>query len=339
MKTVMTAMQRVEAALSHRAGDRVPFFLLFTMHGAQVTGCSLRDYFHDAASMAEGQRLLQRRFGHDCHYAFTYAAAEMEAWGGETLFVDDGPPVSAAPVLRSWEEIDSLAPPRLADSPALQRALDLIARLQSPDVPVVGVVMSPFSLPIMQLGFETYLQLLYEQPERFEQLMRVNIEFCVEWANAQFAAGATALCYFDPVASPAIVPRDLYLRTGHRVACATLPRLHGPVATHLASARTLPILDDLAVTGTTAVAAGNGEDLVELRRIARGRFTLVGNLSGVDMTWWTPEQARAETRDLLAKGGGTGGFILADSHGEIPFHVPLEVLDAIADEVRCSVHR
>ena len=74
-------------------------------------------------------------------------------------------------------------------------------------VPIIGVAISPFSLPVMQMGFDRYIELIYEQPGRFERLMQANIEFCVNWSNAQLAAGATAICYFDPVSSTTSIPR------------------------------------------------------------------------------------------------------------------------------------
>ncbi len=92
----------------------------------------------------------------------------------------------------------------------------------------------------MQMGFDHYLDLIFEQPARFQRLMQVNEMFTVAWANAQLAAGATAICYFDPVASTTIIPRDVYRKTGQQVAMRTLSRIKGPVATHLASGRTLP---------------------------------------------------------------------------------------------------
>jgi len=81
-------------------------------------------------------------------------------------------------------------------------------------VPIIGVVMSPFSLPVMQLGFNRYIELIYESPHLFQRLMDMNTRFCVDWANAQLEAGSTAICYFDPVSSPTIIPRELYLKTG-----------------------------------------------------------------------------------------------------------------------------
>ncbi|WP_407642653.1 uroporphyrinogen decarboxylase family protein [Desulfopila aestuarii] len=45
--------------------------------------------------------------------------------------------------------------------------------------------------------FNKYINFVYEHPEILEHLMKINEEFCVEWANAQFRAGSTAICYYD----------------------------------------------------------------------------------------------------------------------------------------------
>ena len=98
-------------------------------------------------------------------------------------------------------------PPSIKDNPPLQRVLRLIRILNkrsAGEVPMLGVVISPFSLPIMQLGFGPYLDLLHDQPLMAKRLLQVNKDFCVAWANAQFQAGATALVYFDPMSSPTI---------------------------------------------------------------------------------------------------------------------------------------
>jgi methanogenic corrinoid protein MtbC1 len=157
----MTAMERVLAALSHREADRVPFFLMFTMHGARELGLGIREYFSRPEYVAEGQLRLRARFGHDCLYGFSYASAEIEAWGGETLFSEEGPPNAAGPCLRDIEAIPRLTYPRVADSPSLGRVLAtqrLLRERSRGEVPIIGTVMSPFSLPVMQLGFERYLE-------------------------------------------------------------------------------------------------------------------------------------------------------------------------------------
>ena len=334
---VMTSLERVLVTLGHQEPDRVPFFLLVTMHGAKELGTSIREYFARAENVVEGQIRLREKYGHDCIYGFFYAAIEVEAWGGEVIYYDDGPPNAGAPIISKAEDVRRLEPPRVKEAPCLSRVLEALAMLKNRvggDAPVIGVVISPFSLPVMQMGFDKYIELMYEEPELFNRLMKINEEFCVEWANAQLDSGANAICYFDPVSSTTITPRETYLRTGFQVARRTLARIKGPTATHLASGRCLPILDDIAQTGTAIVGASGLEDLGQVKTACRGRLTVLGNLSGVEMRRWTPERAEAMVKDAIARAGPGGGFILSDNHGEIPWQVPDEVLLAMSAAVR-----
>jgi uroporphyrinogen decarboxylase len=332
----MNSMERVLTTLGHKEPDRVPLFLLANMHGAKELGLSLRDYYASAGNVIDGEMRLLEKFGSDCAYPFFYASLEIEAWGGDTIFSADGPPLCGPPVIRRPEEIDSLRAPEVESSPALRRVLDTIAglkqRLES-RVPIIAVAISPFSLPVMQMGFDRYIELMHEQPDRFLKLMQANEEFTVNWANAQLAAGATAICYFDPVSSTTNIPRDLYLATGQQVAKRALARIKGPTATHMASGRCLPILGDIADTGTAVVGISILEDLARLKAAAAGRVSLLGNLNGIEMRRWTPADAELAVKRAIAAAGPGGGFILSDNHGEIPFQVPDETLLAIREAV------
>ncbi|MGI9133537.1 MAG: uroporphyrinogen decarboxylase family protein [Rhodoferax sp.] len=333
----MTSMQRTLTTLAHKEPDRVPLFLLTTLHGAKELGLSIEDYFSSPEHVVEGQLRLLAKYGGDCLYPFFHASLETEAWGGKTIFLPDGPPLCGAPILRRAQDIDRLEPPSVPDAACLRKVLQTIAALKAQvgdRVPIIGVVVSPFSLPVMQMGFHAYIELIYEQPQRFERLMQCNEAFAVAWANAQLAAGATAICYFDPVSSPTIIPREMYLRTGQVVAQRTIARIQGPTATHLASGRALPILGDLADTGTAVVGVSALEDLGALKRGAQQRVTLLGNLNGIEMRRWTPVQAEQAVKQAIARAGRGGGFILSDNHGEIPWQVDEDVLLAIGAAVR-----
>lgn len=332
----MNPMPRTLTTLGHQEPDRVPLFLLTSMHGARELGMPLRDYFARAEHVVAGQLRLQEKYRSDCLYGFFHASIEAEAWGATSLFLEDGPPQCGAPVIRSPGDIDALAAPRVDDAAGLQEVLAALRGLKAQvgdRVPIIGVAISPFSLPVMQMGFDAYLDLLHEDTLRFWRLMEVNMAFCVEWANAQLAAGATAICYFDPVSSTTIIPRQLYLETGQQVARRTLAAIKGPTATHLASGRGLPIIGDIADTGTAVVGVSALEDLGELKAAARGRMTVLGNLNGVEMRRWSTEEAERAVRQAIAAAGPGGGFILSDNHGEIPWQVPDGVLSAIADAV------
>ncbi len=332
----MTSLERVLTTLSHKEPDRVPIFYPLTMHGAKELGLSINAYFSRAEHVVEGQLRLRQKYQHDFIYTFFYAAVEIEAWGGEVLYTDDGPPNAAEPFLRTLDMIPSLQVPDVPNMPSLRKVLHAIEMLKARvgnEVPIVGVVMSPFSLPIMQMGFERYIELIYEHPDHFEQLMRVNEAFCSAWANAQLAAGATAIGYFDPVSSPTIIPRDLYLQTGYPIAQRMIASINGPLATLLASGRVLPIADDIARTGTAIVGASWSEDMAVLKERCREHLTVMGNLNAIEMCRWTAEQAETEVKKVLASAAPGGGFILSDNHGEIPWQVPEHVLLAITEAV------
>lgn len=332
----MTSLQRVLTTLNHKEPDRVPFFHFLTMHGAKELGISLKEYFSKGENVAEGQIRMRDKYRHDCIINAFYAAIEVEAWGGEVIINDDGPANTGRPIISKFEDIKNIQPPEITDSPRLLevlKATELMKSRVGDEAPIIGLVISPFSLPVMQMGFDKYIELIYERPDLHDTLMRKNEEFCVDWANAQLEASATAIGYFDPVSSPTITPRELYLKTGFEVAKRTIPRIKGPTATHLASGRCLEIIDDIAETGTIIVGTSTIEDLGEMKTACKGKLTILGNLNGIEMRRWTYDDTEKIVKDAISKAGPGGGFILADNHGEIPFQVPENVIMAISDAV------
>ena len=337
MTGTMTPLERTMTAIGQKEPDRVPLFLLTTMHGARELGMSIQEYFSRAENVVKGQVQLQKKYGSDCYYGFFYASAEIEAWGGEAIYIADGPANAGRPIIRSPQDISSIEVPEVASCESLKKitgCLRGLAEQSAGKIPVIGVVMSPFSVPVMQMGFEAYIDLMYGEPELFRELMKKNQQFCVEWANTQLDAGANAICYFDPVSSPTCVPPELYRKTGLVIAKETIARIKGPTATHLASGRSLPIIDELATTGTAILGVSALEDIGEVKRACNKRLTVLGNLNGIEMRRWTPEMAEAKVRETIARAGKGGGFILSDNHGEIPYQVPDSVLLAISRAVK-----
>jgi uroporphyrinogen decarboxylase len=336
MTAEMTSLQRVLTTLGHKEPDRVPLFLLVTMHGAKELGLSIEEYFSKAEYVVEGQLRLRKKYRNDCIYSFFYAPVEVEAWGSDVIYREDGPPNSGTPIIRQPEDILSIEPPKVKEQACLIKVLEATQQLKAKigdDAPIIATAISPFSLPVMQMGFDKYIELMYEQPDLFELLMKKNEAFCVEWANAQLEAGATAICYFDPVSSPTVIPKERYVATGFEIAKRTIAQIKGPTATHLASGRTLPILNEISETGTAVIGVSVLEDLAEVKASCEGKLTVLGNLNGVEMRKWTPEKAEAIVKEGIAKAGPGGGYIVADNHGEIPWQVPEETLLAISESV------
>jgi uroporphyrinogen decarboxylase len=333
----MNSLERTMAAISHTEPDRVPLFLLLSLYGAKELQMPVRQYFSQPANVVKAQLLMREKYSNDCIYTFFYAPIEVEAFGGEVIFVDDGPPNSGRPIISSLSDIASLELPVVEDTPCLKRVLEATAMLKAEvgdTVPLIGVVMSPYSLPVMQMGFEKYLELIYDHPDEFDALMRLNEEFCVAWANAQLAAGATAICYFNPLSSPNMIERERYLVTGYPVDQRTIARINGPTATHLASGIALPVIDDIIALGSAVLGFSERDDLSAIKEASRGRICLLGNLNGIDMVNWSPAQAENAVKRVITAAGAGGGLILSDNHGEIPWQVKEETLLAIGEAVR-----
>lgn len=337
VKVDMSSYERVMSAIAHQEPDRVPLFLLLSTYGARELQMPIKEYFGSSQNIVRAQLMMKEKYHNDCLYTFFYAPLEIEAWGGEVIFVDDGPPNSGEPILKHFKQISALGVPRIEETPCLLKVLDATEKLKQAvgnSTPIIGVVMSPFSLPVMQLGFEKYLEVLYFQKDYFARLMRTNIEFCVSWANAQIRAGATAICYFDPLASPTIIEKKTYLETGYVIAKETLSRINGPTATHLASALALPVIEDIISTGSAVLGFSYKDNLDEIKKAAQNRICLLGNLNGVDMVNWSSQQIEENVKQIIAKAGANGGLIIADNHGEIPWQVPEDVLLGISESVR-----
>lgn len=77
------------------------------------------------------------------------------------------------------------------------------------------------------------------------------------------------------------------------------------------------------------------EDLALTKRMCRGRLGVMGNLNAIEMRGWTPTVAEEKVKEAIASAGPGGGFVLTDTHGEIPWQVPDEVLLSISE----AVHR
>lgn len=336
MRSEMTPMERTLTTLKHQEPDRVPFFLQVTMHGAKHLGMSIEKYYSHPDNIVKGQLAMLERYKHDSVNAITYASAEFEAFGGSTIFYEDGPPNSTEPTINALSDIEELEKPDIQECRSLMVSLDATKGLKQKvgDVPVVGFVISPFSLPVMQMGFENYFDLMYSEPKHFEMLMKVNQAFCIELSNMLLEAGATAIVYFDPVSSATIIPRDKFIETGFKVAKSTVKSIKGPVVAHYASGRILPIIDKIIETGVLGASLSVEEDPTIVKRLAGHKLTLVGNLNGIEMSNWTKDDSIINVRNAINKVGHGGGFILSDTHGEIPFPVTDDTLMTMSDAAK-----
>jgi len=336
-KKEMNSFDRVMTSIGHKEPDRVPLCLLLSLYGAKELGMTVKEYFSKSKNVVNAQLKMAEKYNNDCIYTFFYAGIEIEAMGGEVIFMEEGPPNAGSPLITSPKDIENMIVPNVKESKELRNVFEATEALKykvKNKVPIIGVVMSPFSLPVMQMGFEKYLELMYFNKDSFNLLMKKNIEFCTQWANAQLDAGADAICYFDPLASPNMIEKETYMSTGYNIAKETIGKINGPTATHLASGISLPVIDNIIDTNTQVLGFSSSDNLEKIKNASKDRICLIGNLNGIEMVNWDKEEVEKNIKDLIYTTGKGGGLLISDNHGEIPWQVPEDVLFEISEAVQ-----
>ncbi|MDK2808775.1 MAG: uroporphyrinogen decarboxylase [Clostridiales bacterium] len=337
MENVVTSMERVRKTMNFCEPDRVPFFLLCTHYCAKLLDMPIEEYFSKPEHVVKGQLLLKNRYHNDCVNPFYSVGHEYAAFGGEIIFHKQGPPNAGEPIIKHLEDIERLQPPDIKSSKSLMQSLKTITLLKEEvgeSTPILGAVVSPFTYPILQMGFDKYIELIYERPDLLDRLLRINEIFCTEWANLQLRAGASFITWIDSMAAPSILPKERYLRTGYLSAKRTIAKIQGEVAIATSSASTDSILEEILSCGIKGILVSHFDDMEQTKKKVDRRATLLGNLNGIDMCNWTRADVEAKVVHAMKQAGTGGGFILCDNIGDIPYQVSEDTLFEISECVK-----
>ena len=334
-REALTAAERVGRVLSGKLPDRYPYFLNASLHGAELLSVSVEELFSRADLAVEGALAVQQRLGNDLVTSFLHAAGEAAAFGAEIIHFDDGPPNAGAPPL-DRSKLATLRAPSL-DHPELALRIEvtrrLVERLEG-RVLVAGALIAPFSLPIMQLGFPAWLDLVHDDPVAAERLLAVNVEHCVAFGRAQLAAGAAAILAFEPLASSRLVAPRVWRELGWPALRRFGEGLGGAFAVATASAPITGVAYDLVRAGAFMLGASEEDDLAELEASLGGKAVVAGNLNGLRMRHWSAEDADREVRALVSRLPANGHALVTEHHGEVPLAVPLATLEHVARALR-----
>lgn len=333
----LTPRERVLISLSYKEPDRVPLFLALSFYGAKELGMTIKEYFSKPKNVIYGQMKMREKYKNDFYYGFYYASLEIEAFGGESIFIEDGPPNAGDPVIKKLEDIDKIEIPDVKNSIVLKKVFETQHELRKNDkidIPIIGVIVSPFALPIMQMGFDKYIELIYNYPDYFWKLMKKNMGFSISWANMQLKAGADVIVYFDPLLSTEMIPLNILQKTGFLIAKESIDNINGPVVIHMASAKVEDTVEEFFNSKIVGIGISKNDDLKRLKKICKGKMALIGNLDGISMRKWNKNDVERNIKKIIYDAASGGGLIISDNHGEIPWQIDEEILMNISENVR-----
>ncbi len=335
-KSPMASFERLSTALRLGVPDRVPVVLVSAIHGAKELGMPLQEYFSRPENVAEGQLRFVQRVGQDNVDAFFFFGREAQAFGTEVIFSEDMAPSAGAPILRKPSDIDSLEVPDPRKSPPLKdvlRATELMAEKARGKWLVVGRALGPFSLPIMLMGLESWLELLlFGDAARRRRLIRVTSKFSTVWANALLSAGANIIALVEPMVSTTMLTREQSTKLVLPVLHQVVKGIRGPVILWSLGSiqRVADLIPDL---GVQAVSTDPDDDVRQVKRLVGKQLAVLGGLNDLAMLNWGPSEAEEQVRRAIEAGAPGAGFILSHQY-EIPDKVGFEVLTAVVEAAK-----
>ncbi|MHA2364276.1 MAG: uroporphyrinogen decarboxylase family protein [Candidatus Hodarchaeales archaeon] len=330
----MKPIDRVVTTIQNKEPDKVPLFLFFTVHGAKELDLSFPEYYNSGLNVAKGQLKLQEKFNHDCLNAFFYAAVEHKAFGGDVSFKKNGPPVSGKPVFNKVEDLlaTELPTPEAEVFDLIIKAQKQLFEEKGDEIPIINSIIAPFSLPIMLLGFEKWIDIIVFHPEIAKEVVKYLSGYSIPLANYLLENHATALGYFNPLASPQMVniERD-YKNISFDTCKNFFSSLKGLAVYGLAGARTEEVLKYLIEINVPGVMISSSDNLGKIKLEYGSKINLIGNLNNIEMIRWDKKQTEEEIKRCVEEGATGGGYILSDHHGDLPLLVKDETLYNIVE--------
>lgn len=275
--------------------------------------------------------------GVDAAIIFSDILVIPEAMGMHLEMIESmGPRLS--PPLRTKADIDRLrTPDPEVHLRYVREAIEAARRSLSGKVPLIGFAGSPWTLACYMIegrgskDFRFVKQMMLEEPEMLEALVR-KIAFAVRlFLEAQIAAGADAVQIFDTWGG--ILPPDFYLKYSLEPIfeiVSTMHRGNAPVIVFSKGAN--HSLPQISQVGADVVGVDWMIDMAEARRLTGDRVALQGNLDPAFL-FATPEVIRREVRSILRKYGKGSGHVFNLGHGILP-NVPVEHAKALVQAVK-----
>lgn len=335
MKNI-TSKERINFAIQRIIQDRPPIFLLFSYWGAKHNNICVEEYFKNPNLVGRTQIELQREFKHDCYYTFYYASLEIEMMGGKSYFKEYAAPVVSDLIVKCDKDVTKLKIPVFENnkvSKKVGQTINYIKKNGDSGIPIIGVVISPFSLPIMQMGFSNYLNAFVNNEELLNKLFKYNTKFTLAWSKYLIESGVDSLVYFNPFASRSLSSKTIYERFGQSIDKEVRDNITVPLIYHTASASISEIIDIIIKNGFNGCCISKDDDFELIAREINKDFLLIGNLNGLEIVKNSIENVKVDIDLLLSNYYKYGNIIISDNHGELLWNTDSTMLQAIVKEI------
>jgi len=314
----LTSVERMMRVLRQEEPDRVPHFEWLVdpkVREALCPGCKTHNEFavrmgHDvilASPDFKKEQIGPKRWRNEWNVVLEY--------GLELHGVEVESPIKTVADLERYTPPDPHAPGRYA---SIEKAVEAFKGDKA-----IGVHLNDvFSIPRYLMGMENLFVAIIKDPELVQALVHLSVEINLEMAKEVAAREVDFVWTGDDYAGnngPLMSPkhfRELFYPGLLRV-MGGFKALGLPIIKHT-DGKLWPIIDMIIDSGIDCldpIDPQAGMDIAEVKAKYGDRIAVKGNVDCADtMTFGTPEDVIAETKEALRKGMPGGGFILSSSN-------------------------
>ena len=314
----LTSTERVLRALRREEPDRVPHFEWIVdrkVRHALCPGCEDQNEF--AVRMGHDAVLV----GPDFEKTQVGPSQWRSEWGYVTQLTAEAHGIEVESPIRTMEDLDRYTVP----DPHAPGRYDTIERVvaEFKGKKAVGVHLNDvFSIPRNLMGMENLLMAVIVDPGLVKALVDLSVSVNIEMAKEIAARGADFVWTGDDYAANAgpMMSPQAFREIFHPGLCRVMGGFKEqglPIIKHT-DGNLWPILDMIVDSGIDCldpIDPQGGMDLGEVKAKYGDVVALKGNVDCAGaMTFGTPDDVAALTKDALRVGAPGGGFILSSSN-------------------------
>jgi len=296
----MTGKERVLAALAGTPFDVYPaasITSVATIDAMKYTKAFFPEAHTDGAKMADLAAVAHDLYGFDSVAPYFSIHLEAASLGCPVDWADRYTiPYVTKPPLHNLDEIS--IPKDILDRPLLRqllRACKILRKRYDGTVAVIGKVVGPWTMAYHLRGVENLLIDTILEPEKTRKAIEALSIISIQFAIAQFEAGADACVWADHVTSD-LVSAQIYKEIVYPVHCAAIKALkpYGPLILHVCG-NVGDRFDLFAKAGFTCFHMDSRNDIPTIAQAAKNRIQLAGCINNpFTLSQGTAEQVHAE---------------------------------------------
>jgi uroporphyrinogen decarboxylase len=278
-----------------------------------------------------------RRFGFDAAILFSDILVIPESLGQNLEFTENHGPLLSPQMFIEKDITDLHTESFLQRLSYVSDAVKMIRSALPPETALIGFSGSPFTLATYMIegkptrNFQYIKKLLFSEPEKLEQLLKLLSSCITDYLSMQIDAGVDAVQVFDTWGG--ILPMHLYEPfSGQFLKKIARNLKHKMAPVTLFSKGGLEILHKLIDSEADVLGVDWMTDMQQAFTLASDHFALQGNLDPTAL-YGSKEIISTEVIRILEIFRGKSGHIFNLGHGILP-DIPVDNVCFLVDEVR-----